>query len=213
MKKVLTSFGTGYHSRLLSLAIPTFYRYANLHNYDMFLPNNTFFSNTTKELPPSWWKLDLIEYLLNIYDQVLWLDADVIICKFDEDISDTMNNNYDFGAVVHETPDGIVPNCGVWLLNQSSLRWISQLKLHNSFKRSQCWWEQASLIHLLGANPDDTPVVLPDKYTIPWFKLDYLWNPHLHDHRKIPDQTKFFHATCFNNRYEAIKTVLESIEF
>lgn len=211
MKKVIASFGIGEHSRLLSLAIPTFYLYAHNHNYDIFLPSNDFFSNKTKENPASWWKLDIIEYLFNTYDQVLWLDADVIICRFEEDISTKINSQDDFAAVVHETPDGQVLNCGVWLLNKSSTKWLSSLRSYNSFRRSACWWEQAALLHIMGMNPDDPKIILPEKCNIAWTQLDYSWNPHINDHRKIPQDTKFFHATCFNDRYATMKHILQQI--
>lgn len=211
MKKVITSFGIGYHKRLLALSSPTFYLYANNHNYDIFLPSDNFFGENTKSMPPAWWKIDVIEYLLQTYDQVLWLDADVIICRFDEDISKSLNSG-DFGLVVHETPDGQVPNSGVWLLNKTALNWLSQLKLHKTFKKSQYWWEQAALIHMMGANPDDQPIVLPNSYNLSWTQLDYSWNPHINDKRKIPQDTKFFHATCFEDRYAVMKNILHQID-
>lgn len=214
MKKVIASFGTGYHSRLLALAAPTFYLYGHNHNYDIFIPNNNFFSEKTKTLPYSWWKLDIIEYLLKDYDQVLWLDADVIICKFDIDIADTVDNtNLDFSLVVHHTNDGTVPNCGVWLLNKSAINLLPKLREHTNFLRSSCWWEQAALIHMMGVNPDSQPIILPDVCNLKWNQLDYVWNPHINDNRKIPEDTKFFHATCFNDRYAVMKNILLQIEY
>lgn len=212
MKKAIVSFGTNYHHKLLSLSVPTFYIYAHTHNYDLFLPNEQFFNDDTKKLPPSWWKLDAIAHLLSSYDKVLWLDADVIIYKFDVDIIDTVDDRYsDFSVVVHETLDGQVPNCGVWLLNKSCLSWLDQLKQYTEFRRSQFWWEQAALLHLLGINPDDQVISLPTTYNIPWTQLDYIWNPHVHDKRKIPEETRFFHATSYNDRYGIMKNLLNQI--
>jgi hypothetical protein len=212
MKKVITSFGIGEHKRLLGLSIPTFYLYAQNHNYDVYLPNISFFNDDIKSMPPSWWKIDVIKYLFQYYDQVLWIDADVIICRFEEDIANHISNNHDFGVVVHETNDGQVPNCGVWFLNKSCLGWLDSLKNFNYFNRSKCWWEQASLLHLLGIDPDADKLILPERYSIPWVSLDYTWNPHINDHRKIPNDTKFFHATAFTDRYSTIKNILHQIE-
>lgn len=211
MKKVITSFGFGNHERLLALSIPTLYLYAQNHNYDLFTPNQSFFSAETRNLPPAWWKIDLISYLFSIYDQVLWIDADVIICRFEEDISKYIDIKDDFGVVVHETPDGQVPNSGVWFLNKSSMKWLQQLKNFNSFRRSNSWWEQAALLHMLGMNPDSEKLILPEKSPIQWTSLDYIWNPHINDHRKIPQDTRFFHATCFPNRYGIMKNIIEQI--
>lgn len=211
MKKIIASFGTNYHSRLLALSIPTLYLYSHNHDYDLFIPNNDFFSDETKQMPPSWWKLDIIEHLFKNYDRVLWLDADVMICRFDEDISDSLDSDSDFGVVVHQTPDGQIPNCGVWLLNKSCLSWLPKLRLYKNFKRSECWWEQAALLYLLGIDPDSQDISLSKETDIPWTQLDYLWNPHINDSRKIPNETKFFHATCFNDRHAVMKNVLKQI--
>ena len=211
MKKVITSFGVGEHQRLLALSIPTFYLYAQNHGYDLFLPDLTFFNEEIKLSPPSWWKIDLIKYLFTKYDQVLWIDADVIICRFETDIANDVDESHDFGAVVHETPDGSVPNCGVWILNKSCLSWLDKLKNFKNFTRSECWWEQAALIHLLGMNPDEKNISLPKSFPISWTQLSYAWNPHINDHRKIPQDTKFFHSTCFTNRYSTMKHILQQI--
>ena len=212
MKKVITSFGINEHRDLLALSIPTLYLYSQNHKYDLFIPNDSFFSLETKVMPPSWWKLDIIEYLFQSYDQVLWIDADVLICRFDQDISNDIDMNSDFGVVVHETPDGQIPNCGVWFLNKSCLSWLLKLKNHKNFKRSSCWWEQASLMYMLGMDPD-VPFdnKLPETFPIKWTQLDYLWNPHINDRRKIPDNTRFFHSTGFRNRYSIMKDVLSQV--
>jgi hypothetical protein len=209
MKKVIASFGFGEHQKFLSVSVPTLYKYSQLYKYDLFLPNINFFNDTT--MAPSWWKIDLIKYLFNIYDQVLWIDADVIICRFDKDISDDVNHDDDFGVVIHETPDGQVPNCGVWLLNKSCLKWIDSLKTFTNFRRSECWWEQAALLFFLGIDPDQQKIVLPNDYPIKWKALDYIWNPHIDDHRKIPNDTRFLHTTCFPDRYLFMKNKLQEI--
>ncbi|NDC71888.1 MAG: hypothetical protein EBZ62_00335 [Sphingobacteriia bacterium] len=209
--KVIASFGFGSHSNLLDLSILTFNKYARTHNYDLFVPNNSFFSATTKTRHYSWWKLELISKLLATYDIVLWIDADVIIRDFNQDILDDFNQTDHMGLVVHETPDGSVPNCGVWILNKKSLSWFDQLWEYDDFKSSKYWWEQASLLHTLGINPDVRPIQLPKKSSIPWTKLDYRWNPHINDHRAIPEDYRFFHSTMIDNKIEITKKILLEI--
>ena len=213
MKKVLCSFGFGEHSKLLRLSTPTLYTYAQNHNYDLFLPNIDYFSSDTKTRHPSWWKIELISNLFREYDQVLWIDADVIICRFEHDIFTEVISEHDMGVVVHQTNDGYVPNCGVWALNKSCTKWLNSLWNYNSFHRSRCWWEQAAMLYLLGVDPDktyiDTP---PSQDNISWTALDYLWNPHINDSRGIPQETRFFHATSFQDRYAVMKHILRQIE-
>jgi len=213
MKKVLTSFGFGSHVELMSLAAPTFSLYANKHNYDLFIPSLDFFSETTKEREPSWWKIELITQLFNTYDRVLWIDSDVIICHFDKDIFDDLETDSHVGMVVHEVPIGSVPNCGVWLLDKKCLSWFDQLWQYNNLARSDGWWEQNAMLHLLGIDASTNNILLPDKFTIPWTQLDYRWNPHIHDHRKIPKDSRFFHATMFTDRAKTMRSVLNQIGF
>jgi hypothetical protein len=212
MKKVLCSFGFGEHAQLLSLAAPTFYIYSHNHNYDLFIPSLSYFSEETKKRHPSWWKIELIGQLFDKYDQVLWIDSDIIICRFDKDIMDDLPPEKDTGLVVHQTDDGYVPNCGVWPLNKSCLSWFHKLWPLNDFKRSSCWWEQAAMLSLLGVDPDKSVIDMsPNADNILWQQLDYVWNPHINDARKIPDDTRFFHATSFKNRYSAMKNILQQI--
>jgi lipopolysaccharide biosynthesis glycosyltransferase len=211
MKKVITSFGFGEHKSLLHLSLPTLYDYAQQHQYDLFIPSEFFFNDETKKLPPAWWKIDIIQHLFNQYDQILWIDADVLICRFEKDIADDMDINNDFGVVVHETPDGQVPNCGVWFLNKSCINWLYKLKNFTNFRRSKYWWEQAALLHLIGVDPDAEKIVLPNNYTVKWQSLDYSWNPHVHDHRNIPEDTRFFHSTCYPNRLIAMQNMLSKM--
>lgn len=213
MKKILTSFGFDSHSNLLQLSIPSFYHYAHKHNYDFFIPSKEYFSDTTKQRPYSWWKIELIKKLFNKYDRILWIDADMVVCDSSKDIFDDFEENSHVGMVVHECPDGSVPNCGLWLLDKKCLEWFDQLWDYNNFQRSNSWWEQAAMIYKLGVNPDNHPIELPSSYSIPWTKLDYKWNPHIYDHRGIPEDIKFFHSTMMNDKETITKKILKKYQF
>jgi hypothetical protein len=104
--------------------------------------------------------------------------------------------------VVHHTPDGAVPNCGVWHVRRAAAGILESLWKHNSFVKSDCWWEQAALIHVLGGDPDATPTLTPPGPL--WGELPYEWNPHIRDARGIPGDCRFFHATQFQDRFAAM---------
>jgi hypothetical protein len=150
MKKILTSFGFDTHFELLNLSLRTFYVYANRHQYDLFVPSKNFFSHHVQQKPFSWWKIELIQRLFEIYDKILWIDADVIICKFHKDIMDELNEESDMGMVVHDTSDGKVPNCGVWVLDKKCLNWLNHLWQYDDLPQSHYWWEQAAVLKMLG---------------------------------------------------------------
>lgn len=213
MKKALTSFGFGEHSKFLEIATQSFYRYASQHNYDCFFPSENFFDHKTKQLPHSWWKLEAINKLLELYDTVLWLDSDVIICDISQDISGCLKPQDHIGLVIHEVPIGFVPNCGVWVLQKHSLEWLNDLWEYNKFIRSDGWWEQAAMMHKLGFNPDENIVSLPNDFSIPFCQLDYTWNPHVHDHRGLPSDLKFLHFTMFADRLSAMKNINQRLGY
>lgn len=212
-KKAMVSFGFGEHSKMLEVATPSFYRYASIHNYDCFLPSENFFQDNTKQLPYSWWKIEAITRLLRDYDIVLWLDSDVIICDTSEDIANSLQEEHDMGLVIHEVPIGFVPNCGIWILKNKSLSWINELWKYNNFVRSDGWWEQAAMMYKLGFNPDENIVSLPKKFSLPFCQLDYLWNPHVHDHRGLPSNLKFLHFTMFADRLSAMKEISKRLGY
>jgi hypothetical protein len=211
MKKVLTSFGFGSQKELLTVAAPTFYKYSSIHNYDLFFPSESFFSDKSKTRHYSWWKIELITKLFDSYDRVLWLDADVIVCRFDKDILDDLEDNSHVGMVVHKTNIGYVPNCGVWTLDKKCMSWFPDLWNHNNLPRSDGFWEQDAMLYKLGIDSGSTDIKLPDSFEIPWTQLDYLWNPHVHDARGIPKDTKFFHATMFQDRLVVMKNISKQI--
>lgn len=211
MKKVLTSFGFGSQQNLLRLTIPSFIKYSQLHGYDSFFPNEKFFSDRTKKRKYSWWKLELIERLFESFDRVLWIDCDVVICNFTKDIMDDMHDDSHVGMVVHDVPEGYVPNCGVWLLDKKCTSWFSDLWQYDNLPRSNDWWEQDAMLHKLGIDSSQKYITLPKSFPIPWTQLDYLWNPHVHDKRGLPKQMRFFHSTMFQDRFSIMKNILSQI--
>jgi hypothetical protein len=200
MKKALTTFGLGPMAELLDVSLPTFAWYAQTHGYDLFVPSGQQFAGINRHV--SWGKIPLIVSLLRGgYDAVLWLDADVVVVEHDKDIFDDLPADAPMGLVVQNTPDGAVPNCGVWLVRAEAAEVLESLWPLDGFRRSAGWWEQAALIAALGGDPDATPVEVPAGRA--WAELPYEWNPHLRDPRGLAD-CRFFHATCFPDRKAAM---------
>jgi hypothetical protein len=201
MKKVITTFGLGPMSELLDVSLPTFARYAQAHGYDLFVPSGAQFTGIQRH--PSWFKVPLIMSLLKGgYDTVLWIDADVVVRKYDRDIVEGVESP--MGMVVQNTSDGAVPSCGVWMVRQAAMEFLQSLWPLDGFARSGCWWEQAAVIAALGGDPDATPVSVPNGW---WAQLPYEFNPHIGDPRGIYD-CRFFHATGFADRLTAMKEAL-----
>lgn len=199
MKKVLTTFGFGDSATLLDIALPTFCRYAASYGYDLYVPSEGNFAGTTR--PHSWSKIPLIISLLKSgYDAVLWLDADVTVLRHGRDIIDDAGTA-PMAMVVHETQDGRVPNCGVWVVKAAAIDVLREVWVRDGFVRSGCWWEQAGVISVLGGDPDAEQVSVPPGPL--WHELPYEWNPHISDARGVAG-CRFFHATQFPDRRQAM---------
>lgn len=203
MKRALTTFAFGQQADLLDVSLPTFAKYAARQGYDLYVPEIGNFSWTTR--PYSWWKVPLILSLFRSgYEEVLWLDADVVVVNGDRDIFDDVCDA-PMGMVIHNTPDGAVPNCGVWPVRAVAASFLESIWPLDGFVRSVCWWEQAAVIAGLGGNPDATPVFVPGGPV--WTPLPYEWNPHIRDARGVVN-CRFFHATCFPDRKAAMQEML-----
>ncbi len=199
MRRVLTTFGFGEHSPLLSISLPTFSQYAATHRYDLFVPQAGWLP-LAEGRPYSWLKIPLIRRLFAIgYEEVLWIDSDVVIRRHDKDIAADCTTA-PMHMVVHETDDGSVPNCGVWLLRREA-----DAVLEAAWRRadSRRWWEQSAVIAELGGDPDAQKVSVPSGPL--WGELPYEWNPHIQDRRGVPGDCRFFHATMCHDRALAMR--------
>jgi hypothetical protein len=156
--KALATFADERLQPLLQLAQPSFRMYARLHGYDLVVPDLTALRSSAADLPycdadrpASWYKLTLMRGLLLAgYECVLWLDADTVIVDATEDLASRVPGPCPTALVVHITPSGNIPNCGVWFCRRdfegTLLKlWSMTHHIHGG------WWEQAAFIELLGS--------------------------------------------------------------
>lgn len=188
---------------MLRIAVPTFSDYASRHGYDLFVPAKP---PDGFDRPASWAKVLLIRSLIDRgYEEVLWLDADVVIRRHDRDIADDCGPE-PLHMVVHETEDGSVPNCGVWFVRSAAAEFLSQVWGRTGFRREGGWWEQCSVIACLGGDPDAEKVSVPPGPM--WGQLPYEWNPHVLDSRGIKGNARFFHATMIKERAATMRRAI-----
>jgi len=218
LKKVMTSFGFGGHSEMLRLALPSFYKYADLHGYDLFLPSRIFLEDLSRRFgwsfdrPYSWYKVPLIKHLLSDYEVVLWMDADIIINRFDLDVNPLTDDAGHIQAfVVHQTRHGNIPNMGVWILNKAALPLLDDIWKQDQFKEDY-FWEQAANIHVMnwarrGANTNMTDYGMKSLF------VPYEFNVHKDDRRFNKDMEfsgRFLHATMYPDRISKMKEWVRS---
>jgi hypothetical protein len=213
--KAIVSFAEGEnYTSLLKVALPSFYRYANRHSYDLIVPSHKYVLDACHkygwkygERPVSWLKVPILRSLLKKYDVVLWLDCDVIITKIDIDIAENFIDTGNIQSfVVHRTGEGFIPNMGIWLLNNSADSLLDNIWNQTQFI-NHCWWEQRANMHVMNWHQHKQDQTSLTEFGLKSLELPYEWNVHKVDFRYYNDYTfgRFLHATQWPNRLEMMK--------
>ncbi len=143
--------------------------------------------------PASWQKLLAIASAFEGDDEVLWLDADVLIVDASDDIASVFPPASRQAMVRHATGEGDVPNAGVWFLDRSMLGTLMACAMDDRFVNHK-WWEQAALLSRMGftdatglcRHQTQTPLYLATHW------LDESWNVWAGSPASV--RPKFIHA-------------------
>lgn len=203
MSRALVTFGVADHEPLLALALPSFERFADLHGYELEVA--TF--PTVIRRPHSWWKVPALLAALDRHEEVLWIDSDMVIIAPTDDLpvpSYADDPSIWQALARHETNDGLVPNCGLWLVRQPMRTFLERLWRMTDHVNSP-WWEQSAMCELLGYDPHTRPLTMraPTPLHDHTYWLEPGWNVHCHD-RQPADPARIMHATMMPNRLEAM---------
>lgn len=153
-RRVICSYATGTHLRLLAIAAPTYIDYAQRYGWDVVLSTE---EELAGERPPAWAKVPLIKQLLDDYDLVWWIDADAIIVDPSVPIDDQLEPDKDLYLVEHTWDSGMpvyAANTGVMLFR--STEWSHTLLDEVWALEKYTWhkiWENAAFIELMGYDP------------------------------------------------------------
>lgn len=212
--KILATFGLGQHSELLDLTMPRFKIYADLHGYDLVTE-----PVAVCDRPAPWNKLPLLTELLETYDEVLWLDADVVVLDCSKDLADEVSDEHIQAMVFHELLGNkdvqirTVPNSGVWLLRKPMLPWLD-LAWNSTQFIDHAWWEQAAMISLLGfyINRSNMPYRQePSELYHRTYQLGACWNYRDDLLNQSSGKARIVHAVGdFNTKIKFIKEQLNS---
>jgi hypothetical protein len=199
--KALVTFGAGSARELLEISEPTFREYADRHDYDLLV-----FDDIPKIRPASWFKVQAMLQAFRDYDEVLWLDADILILDGTRDLADEVPPDAWQAMVCHHTPDGEVPNHGVWFARRPMIGVLEQIWRMTGYLQHP-WWEQAAGCELLGYDPWRRPMVRGGD--TPLFERTHFlpleWNSHRDDEAAHP---RFWHASVRGDRAQLMKEKL-----
>lgn len=185
---------------------------------EKFAIANGRFSETvdlTGERPASWNKIPAIIRLLSKHDACLWIDADVVVrpdAVFP--FTELEKSGCWQAMVIHHTPSGEVPNCGVWWVSKAMKETLQEL-WDEKRNIDHVWWEQASIIERMGYTTDHLGGCHRKEETELWTKtrvLEKRWNWHVHDCFST-DVPEFIHCTQPQNgdRHEWIRQTAKGV--
>ncbi|MFC3767226.1 hypothetical protein [Paenibacillus sp. GCM10012303] len=175
-KTLLCSLATGpKHTELLRIMAPTAAYYALRHKMDcLVMPLR---DRLDPSRPPAWDKVILIRHALSLYDTVIWIDADTIICDPARDIQAVLDPRFSMHLVLHPYNGKVTANTGVWICQNHTATFEL---LENVWNHTACihhpWWEQAALMDLLGYDLKTWTFHAPTPYTHLVQYLDEEWN-------------------------------------
>lgn len=117
---VVTAAGPQMRAILEQLALPTFHRFARRWGYAVLaeeLPTDGAGADPAAQ-QAKWAKLRLLREALASFPLALWLDADILLTRDDEDIASHLHPNHFQALSLEQVPyeHRVNPNTGVWLL-------------------------------------------------------------------------------------------------
>jgi hypothetical protein len=154
-RAIVTAAGPNMWSLLTKYALPSFLRYGEAQHYDVVvkeLDNDSQTYNGLDSIQARWGKLGALEEALKRYDFVVWMDADIIICRMDDDIELRLAKD-DFQAFVLEqfpAEHRVNPNTGVWAMRAVPEATDFLCDVAAAGQQFGPWADQGSIIKVLG---------------------------------------------------------------
>jgi hypothetical protein len=197
MSRALATIGTEPMEPVLAQALRTFVPYAYRFGYEIRIG-----SGDSQSRPASWAKVLFLQKLLTEYDEVLWLDADVVILDASVDLAASVGPDA-YQAFAEWRLDGDIGlNVGVWFLRASKrTQGFLQAVWDSTQFINHRWWENAAVLALLGHSVDGSD----SGEHSPWAKgTEFVaeeWNMFVAKHGLRPARFRHY-ATVSNERRE-----------
>lgn len=155
----MTAAGPHMHSVMHRIAKPTFQSYADRWGYHLRtidLPNDGQQADAAAQRA-KWAKIDLLRNALREFPLALWLDADVLVARTDDDISAHLHPGHFQALVLEQVPaeHRVNPNTGVWLMRSCSTAFEFLDAVEAAGPQPGPWADQGAVLAALGWDRGD----------------------------------------------------------
>lgn len=209
MGRTIATIGAGAMGAVLEQALRTFRPYAELHGYDLHIGDGE-----SGGRPPAWGKVLLLQDLLERYDEVLWLDADLVILDASEDIASLVDRD-SFQALVEQISDHKGVNCGVWFLRscERTKSFLASVWAMTQYIDDPSW-ENGAVLDLLGYDLHGRASRQPSPWVSGTQTLPQEWNMLVFEHgiRADPARVRHYAATTNDRRERWMRADADRIE-
>lgn len=156
---LLTAAGPHMHDVLHDFALPSFRRYGARWGYDVHpvdLPSDGVGAEAAAQRA-KWSKIQLLREALENYPLALWLDADVLLLRTDEDIAIHLHPDSFQALALEQVPHEhrLNPNTGVWLMraHPSAVAFLDHIDAAGP--QPGPWADQGAVLAALGWDRGD----------------------------------------------------------
>jgi hypothetical protein len=181
--RAICSLATGDAYRaLLARSALSYERYAIRWGWDLVLSAE----DLAEGRPASWARIPLLRALMDDYEWLLWLDADVVIVDLEADIGAELRPDRDL-YLVEQCWDGTftagsrakqyTANAGVMVIRSGewAKSFLDEVWARISYV-DHPWWENAAILELLGYGLEPARLVSPTAWLERTAFLDTRWN-------------------------------------
>ena len=150
----VTAAGPNMQPALHDLALPTFHRWADRWGWTVLahdLPSDGAGADDGAQ-SAKWVKLRLLRQALERHPLALWLDADVLLLRDDEDLTAHLHPEHFQALVLEHVPaeHRVNPNTGVWLLRSCSEALDFLDAVERAGPQPGPWADQGAVLAALG---------------------------------------------------------------
>lgn len=216
-RALVTAAGPRMRPVLNDLSLPTFARYASRWEWQLLVEDVVTDTGGTTE----WDQLRLIRQALEVYELVLWLDAETLLLRDDEDIAGHLHPDHFQALGLEHVPSEhrINPTTGAWLLRSCPEAFAFLDAVDAAGPQTGPWAVQGAVLAALGWDRGD------EQYH--WSRpgpgsahlagtswLPQSWNQQLVDQQaegrpRVPDpHVLHFHGMSPTDRYRSMAQVI-----
>ena len=156
---IITAAGPRMHDVLHDLALPAIKRYADRWDYAVHvetLPSDGAAADAGAQRA-KWTKIRLLRESLATYPLAMWVDADVLIRRDDEDIAVHLHPEHFQALALEEVPyeRRVNPNTGVWLMRSAPIAFEFLDVIEAAGPQPGPWADQGAVLVALGWDRGD----------------------------------------------------------